>query len=67
MDQLIHLIVMVVIFAIVAYGLYWICVKFTLPQPVMWICGALLLIVVLLFLANQLGVASTGPLFPVRR
>ncbi len=58
MDQLIQLIIYVVIFAIVAYGLYWICVKFALPQPIMWICGALLLIVILLFLSRELGGGS---------
>jgi phosphate starvation-inducible membrane PsiE len=63
---LISLLIYIVIFAIVAYGLYWICVKFQLPQPVMWICGALLLIVLLLFLANQLGVSGSVNL-PTRR
>ena len=67
MAQLIQLLIYVVIFAMVAYGLYWICVKFALPQPVMWICGAILLIVVLLFLANQLGVGTGGSLLPLRR
>ena len=62
MDQLIQLIVYVVIFAIVAWGLYMICVKFALPQPVMWICGALLLIVILMFVSRQLGGGSMLPL-----
>jgi hypothetical protein len=64
--QLIQLLIYIVVFAIVAYGLYWICVKFSLPQPVMWICGAILLIVVLVFLANQLGVGTGGTLFPAK-
>ncbi len=65
--QLISLLIYIVIFAIVAYGLYWVCVNFKLPDPVMWVCGALLLIVLLLFLANQLGLSSgvIGP--PIRR
>jgi len=55
MDQLIQLIVYLVIFAIVGYGLYWVCVKFAMPQPVLWIVGAILLIIILLFVSRQLG------------
>jgi uncharacterized membrane protein YcjF (UPF0283 family) len=66
MGQLIQLLIYIVIFAIVAYGLYWICKTFALPQPVLWICGAILLIIVLLFLASQLGGGGIGPLFPLR-
>lgn len=58
MTELIHLIIAVVIFAVVAYGAWWICQKFGLPQPVLWIVGAVLLIVLLLFLSRQLGVAA---------
>ena len=43
------------LFAIVAYGLYWVCTKFGLPQPVLWLCGAILLIILLLFVARQIG------------
>lgn len=67
MGQLIQLLVFLVIFAIVGYGLWWICQKFAMPQPVIWIVGAILLIIVLLFLANQLGVSGGGQLFPARR
>jgi hypothetical protein len=63
---LISLVIYIVIFAIVAYGLYWVCTKFQLPQPVMWICGALLIIVLLLFLAQQLGVTG-NVMIPPRR
>jgi len=63
MDQLIQLIIYIIIFAIVGYGLYWVCVKFTLPQPVMWICGAILLIFILLFMSQQLGLGGRT-LFP---
>lgn len=66
MDQLITLLIYIVIFAIFAYGLYWVCVKFSLPQPVMWICGALLLIIILYFLARQLG-APGYSIVPLRR
>lgn len=66
MNQLIQLIIYIVIFAVVGYGLWWICVKFALPQPVLWICGAILLIIALIFLGNQLGVGG-GNLLPARR
>lgn len=55
MDQLIYLIIYVVIFATVGYALFWICDRAGFPEPVRWIVGAILLIVVLLFLANQIG------------
>ena len=66
MNQLISLLIYIIVFAIVAYGLYWICVKFALPQPVMWICGAILLIIVLVFLSNQLGLGG-GQILPSQR
>lgn len=55
MAALVQLIIYIVTFAIVAYGLLWICDHFGLPQPVKWICGAVLLIIVLLFLSHQVG------------
>ncbi len=56
MDQLIQFLIYIVIFAIAAYGLYWICTHF-FPNfpPALWICGAVLLIVVLLFISRGLG------------
>lgn len=65
MQQLIQLLIYIVIFAVVGYGLWWVCVKFALPQPVMWICGAILLIIILVFVSGQLG--SGASLFPLRR
>ena len=65
MQQLISLLVYIIIFAVVAFGLWWTCVKFALPQPVMWIVGAILLIVILLFISGQVG--GGVALFPVRR
>ncbi len=58
MDQLIALLVYVVIFAIVAYGLWWVCVRFKLPEPAFWICGVILLVFLLVFIRGQL--ASSG-------
>ena len=59
MQLLINFLIYIVIFAIVAWGLYYICTKFALPQPVLWLCGAILLIIILVFLAGQLG-GGTG-------
>ena len=58
MALIINLVIWIVLFTIVAYGLYWVCTKFGLPQPVMWLCGALLLIMILVFCAQQLGLPS---------
>jgi hypothetical protein len=65
-EQLIQLIVYIVIFAVVGYGLWWVCTKFALPQPVLWICGAILLVIILLFLSRQLGVGA-GLAWPAKR
>jgi hypothetical protein len=58
MQLLITLLIWIIIFAIVAYGLQWVCTRFSLPQPVLWICGAILLVFILVFVAGQLGDAS---------
>lgn len=65
-QQLIQLLIWIVVFAIVAYGLYWICTKFNLPQPVLWICGAILLIIILIFVAEQVGGGTGVTIFPHR-
>jgi hypothetical protein len=54
-NQVIYIIIAIVLFCIVAYGMKWVCTSFALPQPVLWLCGALLLIVLLLALAAQFG------------
>jgi hypothetical protein len=46
---------MVVVFAVAAYGVWWICTKFGMPAPVLWICGAILIIVLLVFLLDRVG------------
>lgn len=58
MDQLISLIVVVVIFAVVAWGAWRLCVMFAMPQPVLWIVGAILLIFLLYFISGQVGADS---------
>lgn len=58
MDALITLIIYVVLFAAVAYGCWWVCTHFGLPAPVLWIVGAILLILILLFVVRQIGPVS---------
>jgi len=58
MESLIQLIIYIVIFAVVGYGLWWVCMKFGMPQPVFWIVGAILLIVLLLFIVRQVGIPA---------
>lgn len=65
MEPLISVIIYVILFAVAAYGLHWICTTFGMPQPIVWICGGILLIVLLLFLSRQLGVGGT--VLPLRR
>ncbi len=67
MDLLISLLIYVVIFAIVVYGAWWVCVKFGMPAPVMWIVGAILLIALLLFVGKQVGMGGGPSLAPLRR
>ena len=52
-ETLISVVVIIVIFAILAYSLYWICMKF-FPgfAPALWICGVIL-IILLLVLASR--------------
>jgi phosphate starvation-inducible membrane PsiE len=58
--QIIQYAIYVAVFCFVAWGCSWICAKFALPQWVLWICGAILLIVLLLFVAGQFSVGSGG-------
>jgi hypothetical protein len=65
-ETLIVLLIDILIFAIVAYALYWVCTHF-FPNfpPALWICGGILLILLLLFVSGQIG---GGPvLFPLRK
>jgi hypothetical protein len=64
METLIYVLICIVIFCILAYGLLWVCGKF-FPEfpPARWICGAILLIVLLIFAASQFG-GGSGVHFP---
>jgi hypothetical protein len=54
MQLLITLLIWIVIFAIVAFGLLWICNRFFAEfPPARWICGAVLLIILLVAIAGQ--------------
>ncbi len=59
MNTLILVLICLVVFAVAAYGLLWICNKF-FPEfpPARWICGAILLIVALVFLSQQFPLLS---------
>lgn len=61
MQAIIYWIIWIVIFAIAAWALLWVCDHFQLPPPVKWICGALLLIIILIFLANHVGAPLAIP------
>jgi Kef-type K+ transport system membrane component KefB len=64
--QIIQLAIYVAVFCFVAYGLTWVCARFGMPQWVLWICGGILLIVLLLFVSSQFtgGGAGQFHLFP---
>ena len=58
--SLIGLLIAAIIFAVIAYAMYWVCTRF-FPQfpPALWICGAILLIIILLYVSGQI---PGGPL-----
>ena len=55
MDALMQLMVAVVVFSIIAVGLWFLCKKFELPQPVLWICGAILILILFAYLIDHTG------------
>jgi hypothetical protein len=61
MDQLISLLVMVIIFGIIGYGLWLLCTKFSMPQPVFWLVGAILILILLGFLLDRTGLYHFHP------
>lgn len=63
MPELIGVLIWVIIFCAVGYGLKWVCTSFGLPQPVLWICGAIMLIILLLFISGQFGGGVAFPSF----
>jgi hypothetical protein len=61
MQPLIYLIVYVVLFCVAVYGAKLLLSAFKMPDPAYWITGAIFLIILLLFVANQMGVGGTYP------
>ncbi len=66
MDAAINLIIWVLLFAIAGWGMYTACKKFELPQPFLWVCGTVLLIAVLVFLAKVVNGGLPTPFFHSR-
>lgn len=68
MQPLIFLIVVIVLFCVAVYGAKLLLTSFKMPDPAYWITGAIFLIILLLFIANQMGVGgwSSWSLFPRR-
>ena len=54
--MIIALLMWVVTLLILAYVAYWICQKFNAPQPVIWIVGLVLLLVLLAKVGQLMGV-----------
>jgi len=54
-EQLIGLLIAVLIFAVIAYGCWWVLTYFKAPLPAFWIVGVILLIFLLYFLVGQFG------------
>lgn len=61
---MITLLIWILIFCLIAYGLFWVCQHFGLPRPIWWICGVILLLVLIAVLLRQANIQlpSTLPL-----
>jgi predicted membrane-bound dolichyl-phosphate-mannose-protein mannosyltransferase len=55
MDPLLQALVYVIIVAVAACGLYFLCIKFKMPDPVFWLVGAILILFVLAILLDKTG------------
>jgi hypothetical protein len=53
--DLITLLVLVLVFALVVWGGFYICDRSGFPQPVRWIFGAVCLIALIVFLIERIG------------
>lgn len=62
-NPLVMLLICIIVFAVAAYALLWVCDNFFKEfPPARWICGAVLLIVLILAITGQFG--STPFHFP---
>ena len=64
---MITLLIYIVLFAAVAYGLYWVCQHFSMPKPVWWLVGAILLIVLLVVLLREANITLPPAPAPLPR
>ena len=55
------LLVSVVLFACVAYGVWWVCQRCGMPAQVFWLCGGVLLMMLFMFLSRQFGLSGVWP------
>ena len=65
MHPLIQLLICVLFITLALYYLPSILEKFKMPAPAFWIVGTVLIVLVLIFLANQLGIG--GAYFQYRK
>ena len=45
-------------FAILGWALYFVCVKFKAPDPVYWICGVALILILLAWATGQVPIVG---------
>jgi hypothetical protein len=55
MDPIIHLLIVILIIALVAYVAFWLVDKIGLPHPINWIAKAIVALVALLMLLSRAG------------
>jgi Kef-type K+ transport system membrane component KefB len=66
MEQAISLVITLGIFALVVWGISWVCARFGMPPPVLWICGGLVLIIMLYYLAHLVS-GGAAPMWQYHR
>ena len=49
------LLIWIIVFAILAYVINWVCVRFDVPRPVFWLIGLILLLILLNRIAEISG------------
>ena len=66
MDQLIHVLIMMIVFAVLAFAMKWTCDQFFSGfKPAYWVCGVILLIIILYFVSSQM--VGAGAWWPVHK
>ena len=59
---LIELAVFVFLFACAVFGLYWVLDRSKAPQFAYWICGFIVVVILLVFLVQASGLSGENPL-----